>query len=201
MESPCWTHTYHDLQVTPVFGAFLAPKHWPLAPEPSTPEAPPVGKLPLTFWADRHPLASRWYSERTYKKLRSSKLFSHPVSLLLEAELPREQGEWMRVEVSAIPATDDQFAATLELHDKSQANPLIHHAVGGRIAVALGHHWVPIPGDLVEAVIFRASDSRARFAHYADWCFRFILMGRDDEAAERLLRSIPGIGGEREEAA
>ena len=64
----------------------------------------------------------------------------------------------------------------------------------------LGHHWVSIPDELRRALPNDTEDTRALAADFASRTVRWILQGDDGEVAERLLRSIPGIRGERVES-
>jgi hypothetical protein len=188
------------LTVTPVLGAFrVADDHPPTAPAPAWQE-PPEGMLPFTFWVDGHPVASRWYGTEAYRPVRTSPLFAEPLRLVCLSIFPEATPGWMRTDVCAVGDATDQVWAILDLHrSQPEAVPLVH-AGEGRIAMPLGHHWVSIPDELRRALPNDTEDTRALAADFASRTVRWILQGDDGEVAERLLRSIPGIRGERVES-
>ncbi len=78
------------------------------------------------------------------------------------------------------------------------------------IALPLGHHWVPFPDQILEPVAIEPPDTgsdmawshetEARLQNLEQACrpvYDRILRGGQGTMAERLLHSIPGIGGEK----
>jgi hypothetical protein len=183
--------------VTPVLGAFLVSGDFPPLPGLDLQEAPPEGMIPLTFWVDGHAVASRWFGAQDYKEVTSSALFAEPVWLAFVATFPTRTPGWMRVDVSAVGTSDDQVWGLLELHNACPSGvPLVHPGYG-RVALPLGHRWVPLPDLIAECVPMDCEETRSIAAAFASETFLRILYGDDEEVAKRVLESIPGIRGER----
>ncbi|MHB1191934.1 MAG: hypothetical protein ACYC6F_02720 [Longimicrobiales bacterium] len=181
---PWYARTKGSLAVTPLPGA----------------EEPTDDQLPLTFWLDGHPMISGWFGVGACGRVRESALFAEPLTLALVFVFPRTAPGWMRVTVCAVPDTDAQVRALLELYDIPEHGlPLVH--VGyGRVALPLGRRWISVPPDLaalVEAGTTEALGAVERFGRDVE---NRILYGEDHEVAVRLLNSIPGIRGEVVEA-
>jgi hypothetical protein len=197
---PWHLQTTEPLTVTPVLGAFRAADDQPPTAEPLTCPEPPEGMLPLTFWVDGHPLASRWYGTEAYRPLRTSPLFAEPLRLVCLCTFPRTTPGWMHADVCAVGYSGGQVSSILDLSRRyPKAIPLVH-AGYGRVAMPLGHHWVSIPDELRRALPNDTGDTRALAADFAARTVLWIVQGDDGEVAERLLRSIPGIRGERVES-
>ena len=192
--------TTHLLTVTPVLGAFRAADDQPPTAELLTCPEPPEGMLPLTFWVDGHPVASRWYGTEAYRTLRTSPLFAEPLRLVCLCTFPRATPGWMHADVCAVGYANGQVLSILDLNRRyPKAVPLVH-AGYGRVAMPLGHHWVSIPDGLRRALPNDTDETRTLAADFAALTVRWILHGDEAEVAERLLRSIPGIRGERVES-
>ncbi|MSR36384.1 MAG: hypothetical protein EXR95_07040 [Gemmatimonadetes bacterium] len=198
---PYWTHVFDPVQVTPALGDLLA-----------SPDAPAElagnlisieGLLPLTFWMDRRQIASRWFSPDTHKAILASPLYREPISLALLGSIADGYEKWLRVDVVAVPALDEQVDALLALWNRWKDLPLGHIGFG-RVGTQLGHHWIEVPPDLQEAVFLRTAGSLHEvafdylFQNFCESAFRGVLIGSDGEAAVRMLESIPGIRGESE---
>jgi hypothetical protein len=197
---PRYIRTTGPLAITPVLGAFRVSGDTPPLAEPRAVEEPPEGQLPLTFWVDGRAVASHWFGAGAHKRVRESPLFAEPVSLALAFVFPRTAPGWMRVDVTAVGDSYEQVGALLDLFgDREHGLPLVH--VGrGRIALTLGHHWIPVPAGvaaIVETGTEAALDVVERFGRDVE---NRIVYGEDHEIAVRLLNSIPGIRGEVVEA-
>lgn len=193
---PPYIRTSAALDVTPVLGAFRASGVWPPTGAPLMVEDPPEGMLPLTFWVDRHPVASHWYPVGVYQAIRESPFFAEPLGLAFGAIYPRETPGWMSCNVSAVGLSDGQVQALLHLGDiKPIGAPLVHPGLG-RVALLLGYHWLSIPDPLRRALVTESDEAREWAADMAERAFSWILYGDPEEQAARLLASIPGIRGE-----
>ncbi len=181
---PRYARTTGSLAVTPAHGG----------------EEPSDGLLPLTFWLDGHPVISGWFGVGACGRVRESALFAEPLTLALVFVFPRTAPGWMRVTVCAVGDSDAQVGALLQLYDDPEHGLPLVHVGRGRIALPLGHRWIPVPPDLaalVEAGTTEALGAVERFGRDVE---NRILYGEDHEIAVRLLNSIPGIRGEVVEA-
>src|SRR5688572_15631755 len=105
---PRWTHIIDSVKVTPVLGDFLASADDPPPRGPTIVQRCGLqGLLPLTFWMDRRPIASRWFTPATYRAILASPLYHQSLSLALLGGITDGCEKWLRVEVVAVPALDE----------------------------------------------------------------------------------------------
>ncbi|HSW29091.1 MAG TPA: hypothetical protein VLH75_06275 [Longimicrobiales bacterium] len=187
-EHPCfvpwYARTKGSLAVTPLPGA----------------EEPTDDRLPLTFWLDGHPVISGWFQPYACGRVRESALFAEPLTLALIFVFPRVAPGLMRVTVSAVPETDAQVGALLQLYDHPEHGLPLMHVGHGRLALPLGQRWIPVPPDLAALVEAGTTEALGAVERFATDVQNRILYGEDHEIAVRLLESIPGIRGEVVEA-
>ena len=188
---------YKPTMVTPVLGAFrVSGDAPPFCADPPRPEAP-EGMLPLTFWMCGRAVASRWYPVESWKEIRESALFDDVVSVAFSAIFPAAAPGWMRVDMGAVGISNNQLWSLLGLFgDKPGCVPLLHGG-DGRVGLHMGHHWTALPYGIAELLAYPDEDTYARVGAFAEEAFRRILFADEEEAAARLLASIPGIRGER----
>lgn len=195
---PWWVRTIDPVTVTPALGAWRAAGPLPPARRrrPGVTDPPPE-HLPLTFWVDGHPIASRWYPVASHYRIRDSAFFRQPVSVVFVATFLRSERGWARVDVCACGCFHEQVGELLGLYREGRTVvPLIH--VGyGRVALSLGHHWVPVDKDLIRLLETDPDAALDASSSFNERTCSWILNGDDAEVADRLLRSIPGIRGQR----
>ncbi|NJD19751.1 MAG: hypothetical protein FIA95_10785 [Gemmatimonadetes bacterium] len=193
---PTWVSWTELVSVNPVFGAFLAYGPEPPADDAPSPADPPQGRLPLTYWVDGHPVASRWYPYDTYAAIRDSTFFAEPATVYTMAAVPHDPAGWMTMFLAAVGTSDGQAAELLRLHRDPIVAPLVH-TLSGRVGLGLGHHWIRVPVDVQRHLDHDNERTRAYVAEFCSQVSRLILRGTDEQVAARLLCSIPGIRGER----
>lgn len=193
---PSWLTWTGPVTVTPVLGAFRAFGPEPPWSDAGSPTDPPQRRLPLTFWVDRHPIASCWYGYETYEAIKKSCYFAEPVTVFSIAAFPRRTAGWMCMVLAAVGASDTQANELLRLHQEPAEAPIVH-TIGGRFGLALGHHWIGVPVDVKRHLDRDDEQTRSYVAEFCSQVSRLIVYGTDKERATRLLESIPGIRGER----
>lgn len=193
---PTWLTWTDPVTVTPVLGAWRTFGPEPPRSDEGSATILPRRRVPLTFWVDRHPIASRWYEYGAYEAIKKSHFFSGPVTVFSMAEFPRRTDGWMCMVLAAVGATNPQANELLRIHQAPLKAPIVH-TTGGRFGLALGHHWIGVPVDVKRHLSNDGALTRSYVAEFCSQVSRLIVHGSDEERATRFLESVPGIRGER----
>ena len=154
------------------------------------------GLVVITAWVNGVPLVSQRLTSEAVGSVLSLDLFSEPTRIF-GAMAPNESDpHYFRAELHAVLMDNRDLARALEFLRSNKPNEArLEACAHGFVGLGLGARWCPVRERLgIEKPPAMAQDLDYWTAE-ADYAFNAFFFPDPSVAAERLLASVPGIGG------